>query len=640
MTAELREAVIGYRLWIPQRNELCALTGEGWRVGDQTARCLEHDEHSPPEADCGCGFYALHRKPSRVPDGTVVGAVLAWGRLQVHFDGFRATHARPLALARAGAVDGSRLEQLAARYGVPVVGLEVLDAVAGEFGAPVPLAERPADETVLFRALADALIRRERCLPAPTIVDSGYDALCHGVLRLLETADGLDGLESLLLAAWQVDKDDTPRRPSLAMSRLRTTLVEALTATAGPASEKKTGHVLRLLDSAHGPVRGSMAELARRFGAHVIPERYLFDPNIAGDMIETACEQARRKLDERQEGLLPLRGGDDAVLLLEPRLEDDEVERLLPRMRSSVHIDDLLEQAHQRRPQLAYAVLRLRRGIGVTVATRHLGRRARPLLLGQLHRNPWAFSLRRDPLVDEILGPNELRAAAERSMRLAGDATDIVQALALLPGEEARDGLRRLISRINRLDRYADNNLRFRAWNLLCSREHLVRLFEPDVVEAALHDETLDSVNQVLLLRAHPDADHAKAQLMWEHADLTPRFALDVLRATGPTHVRLAREALERAGEARVDNAQAARTAAAVVVAAQASESRDVIAGLAADPDLPATVRAVACFVTGSTAQADPAIERYRRWQDTRRRGRSEPLVELLSGVWQAQVVL
>jgi hypothetical protein len=221
----------------------------------------------------------------------------------------------------------------------------------------------------------------------------------------------------------------------------------------------------------------------------------------------------------------------------------------------------------------------------------------------------------------------------------AGDATDVVMALALLPGDEAREGLRRLMSRLDRLNVDADGELKVRAWRLVCRRQHLLRLLDRERVVAALSDESLDVVDRVLLLRAHPDADHQRATLMWDQDDLLPRFALDVLRATGPAQIPLATEALLRCNDARSDSAQAARTAAGVVVAGEAKESLDLVTCIAEDQDLPATLRAVASFVTDSAPRGDAFAERYGRWHEARPEDRDEGLVALLSGTWLTQLL-
>ena len=123
--------VHGLRTWglALDREGRPGLIGYGhtrWESGGRPTRgdCLPgegepkvHPTGSPvPAAGCACGLYASHpwaRDPNsdflRVdgmglePDD-VFGVVEAWGRMEVHEDGFRAEYARPIALfARSGA---------------------------------------------------------------------------------------------------------------------------------------------------------------------------------------------------------------------------------------------------------------------------------------------------------------------------------------------------------------------------------------------------------------------------------------------------------------------------------------------------------------------------------------------------------
>ena len=58
--------------------------------------------HAPPVADCMCGLYALTDPADRRLDfraDQAVGAIAAWGDLEVHRTGFRAEHACVTALA-------------------------------------------------------------------------------------------------------------------------------------------------------------------------------------------------------------------------------------------------------------------------------------------------------------------------------------------------------------------------------------------------------------------------------------------------------------------------------------------------------------------------------------------------------------
>jgi hypothetical protein len=94
--------------------------------------------HRAPAGECGCGIYAWH--PSRAAaspqfaDGAlwtdaerpthVAGVIEAWGRIEVHRDGFRAERARPVTLfvdPAAAPEHRHVIERLAAAYGASMI---------------------------------------------------------------------------------------------------------------------------------------------------------------------------------------------------------------------------------------------------------------------------------------------------------------------------------------------------------------------------------------------------------------------------------------------------------------------------------------------------------------------------------------
>lgn len=103
--------------------------------------------HLAPHPDCACGIYALHpespqtwwevlEKLPRCEEGGVIGVVDAWGRIEVHGDGFRAECARPATfyVCRApGEIDRPRIDRLAAAYGAPVIELQDARDLVMEF---------------------------------------------------------------------------------------------------------------------------------------------------------------------------------------------------------------------------------------------------------------------------------------------------------------------------------------------------------------------------------------------------------------------------------------------------------------------------------------------------------------------------
>jgi hypothetical protein len=111
---------------------------------------------APPIEGCTCGIYAYHEPVQMVSSITshlVGGAILAWGRLTIHPEGFRAEFARPLALCYphmflAGST-AVQLARLADRYRLPVLDVSHVDVFAAEFGERYsPEAEPSAGWTV------------------------------------------------------------------------------------------------------------------------------------------------------------------------------------------------------------------------------------------------------------------------------------------------------------------------------------------------------------------------------------------------------------------------------------------------------------------------------------------------------------
>lgn len=203
-------------------------------------------------------------------------------------------------------------------------------------------------------------------------------------------------------------------------------------------------------------------------------------------------------------------------------------------------------------------------------------------------------------------------------------------------------GLRRLLAQVVCLKPAAGIRLRERIWNSVCSKPHLVALLDRATVRALLNHPAQHPTNRILLLRAHPDADHRTARQIWRSADLTARRALDVLRATGPAKRRLVDDALEHGAQARYDDARAARLCAAIVAATDAGDADLLpLAGIIGDANLPAGVRAVAAYLADpAELPGDAVFERYRLWLRGRPVGASEPLTDLLSGAWQSNALL
>lgn len=182
---DLVEGVIGYRQWSVARHPDGAYTigpiGAGcdhWMGGAEVRARCGTSHHAAPDPVCHCGWNAWH-EPLELdkilfPRSRVAGAIVGWGRVEVHGDGFRSEWARPLALAypdseasqlivpeladwtpRLGTTFSPPREvtvtdtvrEVAASVGVPAVPVSSLASFAREHGAPVPLALRPARPT-------------------------------------------------------------------------------------------------------------------------------------------------------------------------------------------------------------------------------------------------------------------------------------------------------------------------------------------------------------------------------------------------------------------------------------------------------------------------------------------------------------
>lgn len=144
---DFSEAVVGYRAWHVDEDGLLrpwTFTGLPWAQGVNDAICARAPHHRPPVSDCMCGIYALTDPSDRrlnFRGDQVVGAIAAWGDMEVHRTGFRAQHACVVALAAPRRVDPEterRLELAARRYDVPIVEPGMLSLEARSHGSPLP----------------------------------------------------------------------------------------------------------------------------------------------------------------------------------------------------------------------------------------------------------------------------------------------------------------------------------------------------------------------------------------------------------------------------------------------------------------------------------------------------------------------
>lgn len=155
--AGLRAIIPGY-VWVPGRNE---------------AVCSPHllpsrrPNHSSPQPGCNCGFNAYFALGPELTAGadTVVGAIAAWGEMDVYADGFRAQFAQVIALSFPPRPEHGpgmvRLREAADDYSVPLVPLAELRDEALRHAAPLSAGMLPAAAPPAGRR------RRPRTSPRP-----------------------------------------------------------------------------------------------------------------------------------------------------------------------------------------------------------------------------------------------------------------------------------------------------------------------------------------------------------------------------------------------------------------------------------------------------------------------------------------
>jgi hypothetical protein len=162
---DFASAVAGYRAWQLGPGgflfPLALPAAPPWEPGVNRARCFagrRHDAHEAPGADCRCGLHALHNPgDGRLKLGhPAIGAIAAWGEIEVYAEGFRAEYASVIALVyqqSRSTGPPARIREAARCYGVRLVSLAALEAEASEFALPLP------DEVLPKRRVAPALLR-------------------------------------------------------------------------------------------------------------------------------------------------------------------------------------------------------------------------------------------------------------------------------------------------------------------------------------------------------------------------------------------------------------------------------------------------------------------------------------------------
>lgn len=150
---DLTEAVLGFRIWsLGVKGTLGAIAaGSIWSPGVNRAICCpsavpaKRPAHRSPHPGCVCGFNAFAELNTqlRVQAGIALGAIAAWGEIDVYQTGFRAEYAQVVTLAlppqssSTRGIDIERVELAAVRYDVPLVPRGELVAEACRHASPV-----------------------------------------------------------------------------------------------------------------------------------------------------------------------------------------------------------------------------------------------------------------------------------------------------------------------------------------------------------------------------------------------------------------------------------------------------------------------------------------------------------------------
>lgn len=165
MTERRRGFVVGYRFWrVAQADDGVVLLpqnprGEGWQKDGPTEASCHFYVDSPrgrewhglevPSRFCDCGMHAFYSHEIAVLNcvrsdhyerGVVTGAVIGWGRVLPHAEGWRSQYARIIAIALGA--DEPLSKTVADRYGVPMIHPKMLKSFALEYGEEIPEHQR------------------------------------------------------------------------------------------------------------------------------------------------------------------------------------------------------------------------------------------------------------------------------------------------------------------------------------------------------------------------------------------------------------------------------------------------------------------------------------------------------------------
>jgi hypothetical protein len=214
-------SAVGYRAWrLHGANLRPLVVSSPWQPGLNSADC-DKEEHQAPQHSCVCGLYAFHSlDQAQLAGGQIIGIVEAYGRIEVHHDGFRAQYMEPKALYCPVERLHKDARRAAERYQVPLVDslmelreFELEGEIIPKEIRPAPPASSKRAWYILFAGLifASALALFSQLLVfalfggvfAMMIAGAAAEFYQRGMLTRLNLAASLGlALTAFLIALW------------------------------------------------------------------------------------------------------------------------------------------------------------------------------------------------------------------------------------------------------------------------------------------------------------------------------------------------------------------------------------------------------------------------------------------------------
>lgn len=164
MTEKLERPLMGVRTFrSTQRAEEGLLAGiSEWRDyfepdKPKRAECraggAHEPDHSPPDPNCRCGWYAWYSPESTIGGELstgIMGVVSAWGDVELHERGFRAEYVQIEALVTRYPYTSRLIGGMADKYAVPLIAESEVDDFCRERGEVLEPSEPAVDPAALF----------------------------------------------------------------------------------------------------------------------------------------------------------------------------------------------------------------------------------------------------------------------------------------------------------------------------------------------------------------------------------------------------------------------------------------------------------------------------------------------------------